>query len=128
MPFVPSISEEEVKAVQTAWANAIKTISKTYLAGGAGSGSFNRSMDTISDGLAFYGDHIREHKGILQRAWAGSFENKGSESLEVLIAWAIQGDYVAQAAKAAGELYGYGHTNVLFKPTKVGGKSNNAVH
>ena len=41
---------------------------------------------------------------------------------------AIQGDYVAQAAKAAGELYGYGHTNVLFKPTKVGGKSNNAVH
>ena len=51
MPFVPSISEEEVKAVQTAWANAIKTISKTYLAGGAGSGSFNRSMDTISDGL-----------------------------------------------------------------------------
>ncbi|CAE7392471.1 unnamed protein product, partial [Symbiodinium pilosum] len=64
VPFVPSISEEEVRAVQRAWARAIKTISKTYLSGG---------------------------------------------------------DYVAEAAKAAGELYGYGHTNVLFKPTKDAG-------
>ena len=24
-----------------------------------------------------------------------------------------------QAGKAAGELYGYGHSNVLFKPTKA---------
>ncbi|CAL1153809.1 unnamed protein product [Cladocopium goreaui] len=56
------ITEEEVKSVQAAWANAIKSISKTYLDGG---------------------------------------------------------DYVAAAAKAAGELYGYGHTNVLFKPTKA---------
>ena len=31
----------------------------------------------------------------------------------------VGGDYVAAAAKAAGELYGYGHTNVLFKPTKA---------
>ena len=29
------------------------------------------------------------------------------------------GDYVAAAAKAAGELYGYGHGKVLFKPTKA---------
>ena len=29
------------------------------------------------------------------------------------------GDYVAAAAKAAGELYGYGRSNVLFKPTKA---------
>ncbi|CAE7911501.1 JNK, partial [Symbiodinium sp. KB8] len=56
------ISEEEVKSAQAAWANAIKSISKTYLDGG---------------------------------------------------------DYVAAAAKAAGELYGYGHTDVLFKPTKA---------
>eukprot|EP01063_Lacrimia_lanifica_P030806 TRINITY_DN496_c0_g1_i14.p1 TRINITY_DN496_c0_g1~~TRINITY_DN496_c0_g1_i14.p1 ORF type:complete len:170 (+),score=32.36 TRINITY_DN496_c0_g1_i14:425-934(+) len=28
-------------------------------------------------------------------------------------------DFVATAAKAAGELYGYGHGNVLFKPTKA---------
>ena len=56
------ITEEEVKSVQAAWANAIKSISKTYLDGG---------------------------------------------------------DYIAAAAKAAGELYGYGHTNVLFKPTKA---------
>ena len=57
-----AITEEEVKSVQAAWANAIKSISKTYLDGG---------------------------------------------------------DYVAAAGKAAGELYGYGHTNVLFKPTKA---------
>ena len=63
-PAAPTakISEEEVKSAQAAWANAIKSISKTYLDGG---------------------------------------------------------DYVAAAAKAAGELYGYGHTDVLFKPTKA---------
>ena len=63
-PATPTarISVEQVKSVQAAWANAIKSISRTYL----------------------------------QR-----------------------GDYVAAAAKAAGELYGYGHTNVLFKPTKA---------
>merc|ERR1712137_1503843 len=68
VPFVPpsgggkAISEEEVREVQAAWANAIKSISKTYL---------------------------------------------------------DKGDYVAAAAEAAGELYGYGHSNVLFKPTKA---------
>ena len=64
----------------------------------------------------------------MQRAWAGSFQNKGSESLELLIAWAIQGDYVAEAAKAAGELYGYGHTKVLFKPTKAGVHLKSLLH
>ena len=29
------------------------------------------------------------------------------------------GDYIAEAAQAAGELYAYGHSNVLFKPTKA---------
>merc|ERR1711957_997590 len=29
------------------------------------------------------------------------------------------GDYVAAAGEAAGELYAYGHSNVLFKPTKA---------
>ena len=57
-----SVTLEEVKAAQAAWAQAIKTISKIYLSGG---------------------------------------------------------DYVAAAAKAAGELYGYGHGKVLFKPTKA---------
>ena len=57
-----TISEQEVRAAQKAWADAIKGISKTYLEGG---------------------------------------------------------DYVAAASKAAGELYGYGHSNVLFKPTKA---------
>ena len=56
------ITEAEVTQLQSNWANAIKTISKTYLE---------------------------------------------------------KGDYIAVASKAAGELYGYGHSNVLFKPTKA---------
>merc|ERR1719161_2989081 len=56
------ITEAEIKDVQSAWASAIKTISKTYLE---------------------------------------------------------KGNFVAAAAKAAGELYGYGDSNVLFKPTKA---------
>jgi len=31
---------------------------------------------------------------------------------------ADKGDFVAAASEAAGQLYGYGHGNVLFKPTK----------
>ena len=57
-----TVSEAEVRQAQTAWASAIKNISKIYLEGG---------------------------------------------------------DYVAAACKAAVDLYGYGHTDVLFKPTKA---------
>ena len=53
-----------------------------------------------------------------------------SEVLDVQERWAAaiarisavykaEGDYVAAAADAAGELYAYGHHNVLFKPTKA---------
>merc|ERR1719161_2500473 len=56
------ITEAEVKEAQSAWASALKTISKTYLR---------------------------------------------------------KGDFVGAAANAAGELYGYGQSNVLFKPTKA---------
>jgi hypothetical protein len=56
------VTKEDVIAVQTAWANAIESISRVYK------------------------------------------EN---------------GDYVQAAAKAAGELYAYGESNVLFKPTKA---------
>merc|ERR1712048_445010 len=56
------VSASDVRQAQKDWANAIKDISKIYLAGG---------------------------------------------------------DYVGAAGKAAGELYGYGHCNVLFKPTKA---------
>merc|ERR1711966_467216 len=33
--------------------------------------------------------------------------------------YADGGDYIGAAGTAAGELYGYGHHNVLFKPTKA---------
>merc|ERR1719217_1408906 len=62
VPTAAPLTKEEVEGCQQAWANAIASISKTYLDGG---------------------------------------------------------DYVKAAGEAAGELYGYGHSNVLFKPTKA---------
>merc|ERR1712032_891993 len=47
-----------------------------------------------------------------QAAWASAIKTISKTYLE-------KGDYVAAATKAAGELYGYGHSNVLFKPTKA---------
>jgi len=48
----------------------------------------------------------------LQAAWANAIKTISKVHLD-------GGDYVAAAGKAAGELYGYGKTNVLFKPTKA---------
>merc|ERR1711988_725083 len=47
-----------------------------------------------------------------QAKWANAIASISSVYLE-------KGDFVAAAGKAAGELYGYGHGNVLFKPTKA---------
>ena len=47
-----------------------------------------------------------------QAKWAAAIK----ECSKVYLA---KGDYVGAAAGAAAELYGYGHTSVLFKPTKA---------
>ena len=47
-----------------------------------------------------------------QAAWAGAIAKISKTYLD-------GGDYIEAAGAAAGELYGYGHTNVLFKPTKA---------
>ena len=47
-----------------------------------------------------------------QAAWAGAIQSISKTYLD-------GGDYIKAASDAAGELYGYGHTNVLFKPTKA---------
>ena len=46
-----------------------------------------------------------------QAKWAAAIASISSVYLE-------EGDFVSAAAEAAGELYGYGHFDVLFKPTK----------
>jgi len=46
-----------------------------------------------------------------QASWAAAIKGISKTYLE-------GGDFVGAAGAAAGELYGYGHTNVLFKPTK----------
>jgi len=48
----------------------------------------------------------------VQAAWAQAIKNISQVHKE-------GGDHVAAAAAAAGELYAYGHSNVLFKPTKA---------
>ena len=68
-------------------------------------------------------DPISDHTVFFCRG-PGRGAVKAHRLLEVLIVCTAQGDYVAEAAKAAGELYGYGHTKVLFKPTKAGGNLN----
>merc|ERR1719160_1217664 len=47
-----------------------------------------------------------------QRKWANAIA-------QISKTHADGGDYIAAAADAAAALYGYGHTNVLFKPTKA---------
>eukprot|EP00911_Craspedida_sp_UC1_P002361 UC1_evm3s1770 len=47
-----------------------------------------------------------------QANWAATIKN-------ISKVYAEKGDFVGTAAEAAGKLYGYGHGNVLFKPTKA---------
>jgi hypothetical protein len=48
----------------------------------------------------------------VQTNWAAAIKNISKVYKE-------KGDYIAAAATAAGELYAYGHDDVLFKPTKA---------
>merc|ERR1711904_741861 len=47
-----------------------------------------------------------------QAAWASAIKTISKTYLD-------KGDFVGAAATAAGQLYGYGKSNVLFKPTKA---------
>ena len=51
----------------------------------------------------------------VQKNWAAAIANISAVHKE-------GGDYIAAAGKAAGELYAYGKSEVMFKPTKVGGR------
>mmetsp|Transcript_39565 Transcript_39565/g.91090 ORF Transcript_39565/g.91090 Transcript_39565/m.91090 type:complete len:193 (+) Transcript_39565:123-701(+) len=63
----------------------------------------------LSDSLA---PISKEEVEECQTNWANSIKMISKVYLE-------KGDYVGTAAEAAGNLYGYGHSNVLFKPTKA---------
>jgi hypothetical protein len=58
------------------------------------------------------GDVTREDVIACQDFWAQSICDISKTYLQ-------GGDYVGLAGTRAGELYGYGHSNVLFKPTKA---------
>merc|ERR1739844_677782 len=57
-------------------------------------------------------DISEEEIGRVQAAWSSAIKTISKTYLD-------GGNYVAAATQAAGELYGYGHSNVLFKPTKA---------
>mmetsp|Transcript_58987 Transcript_58987/g.97519 ORF Transcript_58987/g.97519 Transcript_58987/m.97519 type:complete len:257 (+) Transcript_58987:62-832(+) len=64
--------------------------------------SFDTSTPTIS----------QEEVLTAQTNWASAIKT-------ISAVYAEGGDFIGTAAEAAGELYGYGKTNVLFKPTKA---------
>ena len=53
-------------------------------------------------------DEVRQ----LQATWGQAIKDISSAYLD-------SGDFMAVANAAAADLYGYGHSNVLFKPTKA---------
>ena len=58
------------------------------------------------------GDLTKEEVLALQDKWANGIKS-------ITKSYQEKGDFVGVAAEVAGELYGYGHSNVLFKPTKA---------
>ena len=70
---------------------------------------FDRQPKTYTTGEA---DVTKADVLACQKAWAGAIAGCSK-------VYADKGDFVAAAGEAAGQLYGYGHGNVLFKPTKA---------
>jgi len=58
------------------------------------------------------GNHRARGAPAIQTDWANAIKSISKLYLE-------KGDFQGAAAAAAGKLYGYGHGNVLFKPTKA---------
>ncbi|CAE7465091.1 unnamed protein product [Symbiodinium sp. CCMP2456] len=158
-----AISANDVLLVQDAWADAVLSISNTYLAGGdfvavAGAAaaelygyghsdvlfkptlaSVNQFRPTANGALSYFVGNANVANGYAEdggfainggKGWSAVvFENHQIEIvLAVQDAWAnavvnisstylAGGDFVAVAGAAAAELYGYGYSNVLFKPT-----------
>jgi hypothetical protein len=58
-------------------------------------------------------EHISEADVLsCQHKWATAIK-------DISRVYLAKGDYIHAAGEAAAELYGYGHSNVLFKPTKA---------
>ncbi|KAL9138959.1 putative tandem protein 23 [Amphidinium carterae] len=76
--------------------------------------NFGRTKeDKAAVSIATFNRAITEEEvRAAQKLWSDSIKKISTTYLE-------KGDYVAVAGEAAGELYGYGHSNVLFKPTKA---------
>eukprot|EP00438_Fugacium_kawagutii_P016418 Skav206438 [mRNA] locus=scaffold295:126977:128252:+ [translate_table: standard] len=76
------------------------------------SSCFQPTSVSASELLVSMEEVSMEEVKAAQKAWSDAIKKISKTYLD-------GGDYVDAAAKAAGELYGYGHGNVLFKPTKA---------
>ena len=75
--------------------------------------SARRPMAGLRSLSASAGSPLTEDEVVeCQAKWANAIKTISKTSLD-------KGDYSGAAGEAAGELYGYGHSNVLFKPTKA---------
>ena len=70
-----------------------------------------RTITTTHEGVAAHAI-TEDEVHSLQETWGNAIKDISAAYLE-------NGDYMAVANDAAGALYGYGHSNVLFKPTKA---------
>merc|ERR1719215_1935773 len=76
----------------------------------ARSALYTRQVRCLS--AASGGDITKDEVLALQDKWANGIKSITKSYMD-------KGDFVGVAAEVAGELYGYGHSNVLFKPTKA---------
>jgi len=94
----------------------VRATSQTTRADKVARGIFNfgkTKTDKAAVSVATFDRAITEQEvRAAQKLWSDSIKKISKTYLE-------GGDYVGAAGEAAGALYGYGHSNVLFKPTKA---------
>ena len=100
------MTEAEVLEAQQLWADQIAAISKVY----ADKGDYVAAPAAVTAPTPITEQEVE----VAQKLWADQIAAISKVYLD-------GGDYVTAAGEAAGQLYGYGHGDVLFKPTKATG-------
>lgn len=68
---------------------------------------------------AFQPGALLPNRGVSEKEVLQAQANWAAAIMKISKTYLDGGNYKAEAAAAAGELYGYGHSNVLFKPTRA---------
>jgi len=113
-PRVASLAPQMTSTISAPPSAPTRALSPLHFGAGARMLGRPESVRTSPASMGFFGpDPITEDEVLkCQAAWANAIQNISKIHAE-------KGDFVGAAADAAGQLYGYGHSNVLFKPTKA---------